>query len=120
MVTALRNAGHDVFSILEDARGSTDESIALQSVMERRVLLTYDKDFGELLFASAPHQLGFVRKPVGIVLLRLEGMPYTERNSRVVSVFDTDEVTLEGHFTVIEPGRIRQRVLPGAPPNQST
>ncbi len=49
-VEALRNAGHDVASVTTDAPGSIDESILQRSVTERRVLLTFDKDFGELVF----------------------------------------------------------------------
>jgi predicted nuclease of predicted toxin-antitoxin system len=51
-VTALRENGHDVAWIREDARGSNDEQVLTRAQKEERILLTFDKDFGELAFRS--------------------------------------------------------------------
>lgn len=51
VVTGLRNDGHDVVYIKETAPGSDDESVLNLAAGEQRVLLTEDKDFGELEFA---------------------------------------------------------------------
>ena len=110
LVEALRAAGHDVTSIHEGLRGSPDPIVADLSVREGRILLTYDKDFGEMLFAAPP--VG--TRPAGVVLLRLGGMAYSLRTARVLDVFASEELALRGHFTVVEPARTRQRALPGA------
>ena len=46
----LRQNGHDVFSVYEEARGLDDESILQKAATDDRVLITNDKDFGEMIF----------------------------------------------------------------------
>ena len=47
---ALRKAGWEVFSIAEDCPGISDEEVAALCASQLRILLTFDKDFGELIF----------------------------------------------------------------------
>lgn len=49
-LTALRNAGWEVFSVAEECPGISDEDVAAVCSQSERVLLTFDKDFGELVF----------------------------------------------------------------------
>ena len=51
VVLALREAGHDVVSIGEVAPGATDQQVLERALNERRVLITEDRDFGELVYA---------------------------------------------------------------------
>ena len=61
----LKNLQHEVFSVYDEARGLDDESIIKKANLEKYILITNDKDFGELVFR--------MRKPhKGIILLRLE------------------------------------------------
>ena len=46
----LREQGHDVFSIYEQARGLDDDSVLQTAVEQRRILITNDKDFDEMIF----------------------------------------------------------------------
>src|SRR5712691_921548 len=64
-VAALVAAGHDVVWIRIAAPGSKDDDILAWAVRERRVLLTFDKDFGELAW-----RVGLPASS-GIVLFRL-------------------------------------------------
>jgi predicted nuclease of predicted toxin-antitoxin system len=48
VVMALRVAGHDVVAVIEDSRGALDREVFARSRREHRVLLTEDKDFGQL------------------------------------------------------------------------
>lgn len=60
----LREQGHDVVSVYEDARGITDNQIFLKTLKENRILITLDKDFGEKISREQhPHK--------GVILLRL-------------------------------------------------
>lgn len=60
----LSESGHDVFSAFEKARGDSDDAHLERAVAEDRILITNDKDFGELIFRDAkPHR--------GVILLRL-------------------------------------------------
>jgi len=60
-VEALRADSHDVAWIREDSRGASDDKILLQAQEENRIVLTFDKDFGELAFRSKlPAQSGVI------------------------------------------------------------
>jgi predicted nuclease of predicted toxin-antitoxin system len=49
-IEALRAHGHDVVWMHTDAPGSKDRDVIQRAESENRVLLTFDKDFGELAF----------------------------------------------------------------------
>ena len=70
-VAALRQRGHDVLWIREAARGSPDDAVLTRAQAEARLLITFDKDFGELVFrrgrAASRHRV----VPVAQALARL-------------------------------------------------
>lgn len=104
-IVALRQAGHDVVWIRTEAPGSKDEEILDQAVKEERILLTFDKDFGELAFRS--------RLPAscGIVLFRITASG-SEHLARIVTTALETDTEWSGHFSVVERNRIRVRLLP--------
>lgn len=60
----LRERDHEVLSIFEEAKGSSDEAILQKAADEKWILVTNDKDFGELIFRERrPHH--------GVIFLRL-------------------------------------------------
>ena len=68
-VTALEAAGHDIVWVRTAAPGSKDEEILAWAVRESRVVLTFDKDFGELAW-----RLGLPASS-GVMLFRLPMPP---------------------------------------------
>ena len=96
-VTALRTSGQDVLWIRTDA---TDQDVLARSLKDTRVLLTFDKDFGELAWRS--------RLPAtcGIVLFRLPALGPAGVGKVITDVL-TSRDDWPGHFSVVEPGRIR-------------
>ncbi len=52
-VAALKAAGHDVAWVRSVAPGLADPEVLAWAAREQRILLTFDKDFGELARASA-------------------------------------------------------------------
>ena len=105
-VEAARREGHDVVWIRTDAPGSTDERILARAQAEGRLLITFDKDFGELAFrrgASAAQ---------GVLLFRIESKGAAETASLVLAALRSRS-DWAGHFSVIEEGRIRMTALPG-------
>lgn len=106
-VTALRDSGHDVAWVRTDEPGSPDTEVLARAVRENRILLTFDKDFGELAWRS--------RLPAscGIVLFRLP-MPPASNVGGVIASIVTARRDWSAHFSVVEPGRIRMRPLPEA------
>jgi predicted nuclease of predicted toxin-antitoxin system len=63
----LRDLGHDVVAVKETMRGAMDREILARAQIESRLVITQDKDFGELAFHSAlPAQCG-------VIVFRLAG-----------------------------------------------
>jgi predicted nuclease of predicted toxin-antitoxin system len=105
-VAALRSAGHDVGWVRIDSPGVSDEAVLDRAMRETRVLLTFDKDFGELAWRAA------LPASCGIVLLRLTMMPAATAGETIAALIAARD-DWAGHFSVIEPGRLRMRPLPG-------
>src|SRR5271157_3385930 len=78
VVEALRNEGHDVAWIHTDAPGSKDPDVLRRAVTENRVILTFDKDFGDLAFHFGLPAM------CGIVLFRLQASSSTALAIKVV------------------------------------
>lgn len=104
-IMALRGEGHDVLWIRESAPGIGDTEVLARGQSERRILITFDKDFGELAFNSA------LPAECGVVLFRLRPASPTYVAKAAVAALKTD-CAWEGHFTVVEEHRIRQTPLP--------
>ncbi len=61
----LREQKHDVYSVYDESRGMNDDDILKKAFDENWILITNDKDFGEMVFKEKrPHK--------GVVYLRLE------------------------------------------------
>ncbi|HII94613.1 MAG TPA: DUF5615 family PIN-like protein [Candidatus Methanofastidiosum sp.] len=61
----LRSLNHEVLSVHDEAKGADDETIIDKANRENFILITNDKDFGELIFK-------FNREHKGVILLRLK------------------------------------------------
>jgi predicted nuclease of predicted toxin-antitoxin system len=100
VVRALRDAGHDVIAVAEAARGAEDAAIIDMAVRERRVFVTEDRDFGQLVYAAA-------RPTCGVILLRFPSRIRTALPATVVEFVNQHGAKLTNHFAVLQPGRIR-------------
>lgn len=103
-VEALREAGHDVAWIREESRGIADENVLIRAQEENRIVVTFDKDFGELAFRSKlPSQSG-------VILFRI-----SPKSSQYVAQVAVQALASRdnwaGHFSVIEDNRIRMTSL---------
>lgn len=104
-IEALRQAGHDVAWVRTDAAGASDEAVLVRARNEDRVLVTFDKDFGELVLKRG------IRASPGIVLFRTRLDSPAELARRVTSVL-ASRGDWAGNFSVVEDDRVRMRVLP--------
>jgi predicted nuclease of predicted toxin-antitoxin system len=104
-IRILREAGHNVASVSEDSSGAKDFFVLKRAHEEKRIILTFDRDYGELIYR---HKL-FI--PDGIVYFRFN--PYTpeEPAEILLDILEKEKVTIISKFTVVERGRIRQRKL---------
>ena len=80
LVAWLRASGHDVLYAAEASPGESDPTWATRAEQEERILLTSDKDFGELVFRDG-------RSSYGVVLLRLDHLTVSEALARLRSVW---------------------------------
>jgi len=104
-IIALRNAGHDVLWIREAAPGSSDVAVLSRAQTERRLLITFDKDFGDLVFHRG------LSASYGVVLFRTL-QPSAELLAwRVVAVVGSRN-DWEGQYSVVDESCIRMRPLP--------
>jgi predicted nuclease of predicted toxin-antitoxin system len=104
LVDLLRAEGYDVFYVMEAMRGATDDDILRKAYTEQRILLTEDKDFGELVFR--------LRKPaVGVILLRFNPSEEAQKATRLRQLLQNSTIALTGAFVVVEIGKIRIRPL---------
>jgi Domain of unknown function (DUF5615) len=103
-VTALREAGHDVSWVLSLSPGLPDIEVLAWARREDRVLLTFDKDFGELARSAA------TPLTCGIMLFRIPMPRAAEIGERFVALIASRD-DWAGQFSVVEPGRVRMRPL---------
>ena len=103
-VRALRAAGMDVAYVAEFGSGMADDEVLDAATSEGRLLLTEDKDFGELVFRTR-------RGQHGVIMLRLPVALGSENAARVVNVLQQHSDRLVGVYTVIERTRVRFRPL---------
>ena len=99
-ISALVAAGRDVVWIGLAAPGSSDSEVLEFAIREQRILLTFDKDFGELARASS------LPPTCGVILLRIP-MPGPDATGQMLADLILARDDWAGHFSVIEPGRIR-------------
>lgn len=104
VVAWLRDGGHDVLSAAETHPGETDANWLTAAEAQGRLIVTSDKDFGELIFRER-------RNSHGVILLRLEALAITERVARLSSVWGVIEANPSGRFVVVTEHRIRVRRL---------
>ena len=105
-VKVLREAGLDVRSASEDMPGAADVAVLGRARSEDRLLLTFDRDFGELIF----HQRH--EPPPAVVFLRFVPATPEEPASVFRNLLGHAEIELEGRFTVVTREQVRQRPLP--------
>jgi predicted nuclease of predicted toxin-antitoxin system len=105
LIRALRANGHDVASVLEDMRSASDIDVLQRASLDRRLLLSEDRDHGELVFT------GKVAKPPGVVLVRVPEDRAAIVLSRLEGAVDRFGDALHDLYIVVEESRYRARPL---------
>lgn len=105
VVDRLRVDGHDILSVAELDPSIPDEAVLRLASERQCLLLTADKDFGDLVFRQQ-------RMNSGVVLFRLEGLSSLTKAAIVSAAVSEHSLELLDAFTVISPAivRIRPRV----------
>jgi predicted nuclease of predicted toxin-antitoxin system len=105
VIERLRAAGFDVASVRETRSGASDKEVLDAANSEDCILVTEDRDLGELVVRQ---RLG-VR---GIILLELDRLSNAAEAELVAETVRIHASKLTGNLVVIEPARVRIRPLP--------
>lgn len=100
VICALRAAGHSVVAIAEISKGIPDERVMERAFSERRVLITEDADFGEMVYARG-------RPSPGVIFVKFDRRARSAKTAAVVEAVAKLGERLRDGFAVIAPGRVR-------------
>lgn len=100
VATWLAENGHEVYSVYDEARGSTDNEILTKAYAETWILITNDKDFGELIFREhRPHH--------GVVFLRLDDERSSAKISALEKLLENHAERIPDRFVVVTDSQVR-------------
>lgn len=102
-VKILKEAGYDIVSVGDDFAGILDSEVIELAVNENRMIITFDRDYGELIFKR-----GF-KPQAGIIYLRWDEFQPSEPGEYLKELFISKDIKFEGMLTVIGLDHIRQR-----------
>lgn len=109
VVDELCARGHDVVWVRAERPGAGDEDVLAWAVAEHRLLVTFDKDFGQLVFSKG------ATATCGIVLFRLRMAGPVALAKRVADVLE-QRSDWQGCFSVVEEAHLRM-IVRHAPPD---
>jgi predicted nuclease of predicted toxin-antitoxin system len=98
----LVDKGYDVKTVRSINPSMTDQDILLLAGQENRIVITMDKDFGELIYLAG-------QSHAGVLLLRLEEASGWEKSRVVNEILTSHADELVGKFCVYQKGRLRIR-----------
>jgi predicted nuclease of predicted toxin-antitoxin system len=98
----LREEGHQVFSVYDQARGISDDVIINKAFDENWILITNDKDFGEKVYReNRPHK--------GIIFLRLQDERSTNKINVLQRLLSRYHQRISDNFVVVTEKQVRFR-----------
>lgn len=100
----LREAGYDIKHIAYELPSIADSDVAELAIREDRIILTFDGDYGTLIFK-------FGYRPPGVIYFRLQNITADEPARIVMALLQKDYPFLH-RLTVVESDTIRQRLIP--------
>ncbi len=104
-VRALRSAGHDVYSASESSAGASDAEHVKRAIAESRLIVTFDRDFGELA-VRGPERL-----EAGVLLLRVTPASPEAVATLLVELLTRADIEWRGHISVVDEKHVRQRPI---------
>ncbi len=100
VVRALRAAGHDVVAGSEHSPRAEDSDVIQMALAEERIVLTEDKDFGQLVYASG-------QQSRGVIFIRFPAKGRSTLPGAITNLVQDAGDQLVGAFVVVRPGGIR-------------
>ena len=101
----LKEKGIDITHITDSGYASIkDEAVIELSVKENRIIVTFDSDFGELIFKS-----GY--KPIGVIFFRWKSFRPLDPGEYLETLLGQKEIVFQSMLTVIDDHKVRQRII---------
>jgi predicted nuclease of predicted toxin-antitoxin system len=95
----LKQQGIDIVSVADFSTGLDDKDVIKTAIRENRIIVTFDKDFGELIVKRR-------LKPPGLILLRLTEISSPEVAGRIKDLIER-RIVLDGNIIVVQDDRVR-------------
>ena len=102
----LRGADHDVAAVASEEPEVPDERVLFRAFREGRIILTFDRDYGRLLYESG------LPPPSGVVYFRFVPSSLEEPAEYLLRLLGPPDFSVLDRLPVVERDRVRQRVLP--------
>lgn len=102
VVQSLISNGYDAVSAVEIGFGMPDADILRLALQEKRVLITLDKDFGQMIYQSRAEHCG-------VVLLRLQKESSENVGSVLLNFLNSYNGDIIDKFIVVTEDKIRVR-----------
>lgn len=104
-VRHLRERGHDVAAVAEGQESLRDAAVLALAVVEQRRVLTFDRDYGALIFARR------LAAPPAVFLFRMRSYRPDTPGRVLADLLDAGG-EFDGHFVLVEDANFRKRRLP--------
>lgn len=105
-ISMLREHGEDVLAVAEIGAGMSDHEVLALAVSDQRILLTFDRDHGDLIFNDR------IAPPLGVVYLRIVPGAAEQIGELLLQLIKEAGDTLVGFLTVVSKSGMRQRRFP--------
>lgn len=102
-VLLLRARGFDIKAVGTDYASVADEEVLKLAINEQRTILTFDKDYGELIFRHGYQPGG------GVIFLRWKAFAPRDPGEYLADLLARKEIDFSRALTVIDEATIRQR-----------
>ena len=102
-VELLRSNGFVVRSIQEEVPGISDAEVVQIALQENLIILTFDRDYGELIFRYGK------KKQPGVIYFRDKGTDPLFAGQVLSDLLAAGQIKFNNAFTVIESNNVRQR-----------
>lgn len=102
-IKILKDKGYDTLSVGVDYQGILDIEVIELSIKQNRTIITFDRDYGELIFKHG------YKPQAGVIYLRWENFLPNEPGQFLIRLFASKTFKFNRKLTVISEGNIRQR-----------
>ena len=100
----LKSLNYDIKAIGLDQAGITDQEVMKIAIEEVRTIITYDSDYGELIF-----KFGY-RPEAGVIFIRFQPEQPLDTGKLVEKLVGESRIQFNRALTVVDSNSIRQKI----------